>query len=193
MIKNLIFDIGGVLTEEVNCHALTHLSVSEREQLSSIFYYKSPGFLEALLGNKTSADYSAELVATYPNYEKEIRYLFNPENLSTTYPIKQQTLNLLHKLHNSYKIYFLSDITDISYNYVKNTLDAFDGGAYSFQEHIKKPNLEFFKILLNRYSLDPTETFFFDDREKNVAAAKQLNIQSVIFVDINSVTDALGS
>ena len=84
-------------------------------------------------------------------------------------------------------------IQSISYNYVKNTLDAFDGGAYSFQEHIKKPNLEFFKILLNRYSLDPAETFFFDDREKNVAAAKQLNIHSVIFVDVNSVTDALES
>ena len=45
MIKNIVFDIGGVLAEEVNGRALTYLTAAEQEQLSDLVYFKSPGFI----------------------------------------------------------------------------------------------------------------------------------------------------
>ena len=191
MIKNIIFDIGGVIAEEVNGRALTHLTVTEQEQISDLIYYKSPGFIEVLLGNESSADYSAKMIEKYPNLKREIGFLFDPKNVPVTYPIKQEILDLLYKLHGAYKIYFLSDTMDISYDYLENILQDFDGGAYSFQEHLKKPNPVFFEVLLNRYHLDPTETIFFDDREKNVVAAQNLGMKAVVFTSIDDLTNAL--
>lgn len=191
MIRNIIFDIGGVLAEEVNGRALTHLTVEEQDNISSLLYFKSSGFIEVLLGNKSSADYSARMIEKYPNLKNEISFLFDPKNLPITYPIKRDTLDLLYKLHNTYKIYFLSDMIDMSYDYIKDILIDFDGGAYSFQEHIKKPNPEFFKILLNRYQLNPSETIFFDDKEKNVIAAQDLGMKAAVFTDIDSIVEAL--
>ena len=80
---------------------------------------------------------------------------------------------------------------DISYDYLENILQDFDGGAYSFQEHLKKPNPVFFEVLLNRYHLDPSETIFFDDREKNVAVAQNLGMKAAVFTDIDTITNAL--
>ena len=191
MIKNIIFDIGGVIAEEVNGRALTHLTVAGQEQISDLIYSKSPGFVEVLLGNESSADYSAKMIEKYPNLEREISFLFDPKNLPVTYPIKQETLDLLYKLHGAYKIYFLSDIMDISYDYLENILQDFDGGAYSFQEHLKKPNPVFFEVLLNRYHLDPTETIFFDDKEKNVVTAQNLGMKAVVFTGIDDLTNTL--
>lgn len=191
MIKNIILDIGGVLAEEVNGRALTHLTVEEQDNISSLLYFKSSGFIGVLLGNESSADYSARMIEEYPNLKKEISFLFDPKNLPITYPIKQDILDLLYKLHNTYKIYFLSDMMDMSYDYLKDILSDFNGGAYSFQEHIKKPNPEFFKILLNRYQLNPSETIFLDDKEKNVIAAQDLGIKAAVFTDIDSIVEAL--
>ena len=191
MIKNIIFDIGGVLAEEVNGRALAHLTAEEQDNISSLLYFKSSGFIEVLLGNKSSADYSARMIEKYPNLKKEISFLFDPKNLPITYPIKRDTLDLLYKLHKTYKIYFLSDMINMSYDYIKDILSDFDGGAYSFQEHIKKPNPEFFKILLNRYQLNPAETIFFDDKEKNVIAAQGLGMKAAVFTDIDSIIEAL--
>lgn len=191
MIKNIIFDIGGVVAEEVNGRALTHLTVAEQEQISDLIYFKSPGFIEVLLGNESSADYSAKMIEKYPNLEREISFLFDPKNLPATYPIKQETLDLLYKLHGAYKIYFLSDMMDISYDYLKKILQDFDGGAYSFQEHLKKPNPAFFEVLLNRYHLEPTETIFFDDKEKNVVAAQNLGMKAVVFTSIDDLINTL--
>lgn len=80
---------------------------------------------------------------------------------------------------------------DISYDYLKKILEDFDGGAYSFQEHLKKPNPAFFEVLLNHYRLDPSETIFFDDREKNVVAAQNLGMKAAVFTDIDTITNAL--
>lgn len=191
MIRNIIFDIGGVLAEEVNGRALTHLTVEEQDDISSLLYFKSSGFIEVLLGKESSADYSTRMIEKYPNLKSEISFLFDPKNLPITYPIKRDALDLLYKLHNTYKIFFLSDMIDMSYDYLKDILSDFDGGAYSFQEHIKKPNPEFFKILLNRYQLNPAETIFFDDKEKNVIAAQDLGMKAVVFTDIDSIVEAL--
>ena len=191
MIKNIIFDIGGVIAEEVNGRALTHLTAAKQGQVSDLIYFKSPGFIEVLLGNESSADYSAKMIEEYPNLEREISFLFDPKNLPVTYPIKQGTLDLLYKLHDAYKIYFLSDMMDISYDYLKKILQDFDGGAYSFQEHLKKPNPAFFEVLLNRYHLDPSETIFFDDREKNVVVAQNLGMKAAVFTDVDTITNAL--
>lgn len=92
------------------------------------------------------------------------------------------------KLSDKYKIYFLSNLSDTSYEYLRNILDEFDGGAYSFQEGIMKPDEKFYQVLLSRYNLNPQESIFFDDRESNIAAAEKLGIMGVL---VRSTDDLL--
>ncbi|NJK71854.1 MAG: HAD-IA family hydrolase [Thermales bacterium] len=50
----------------------------------------------------------------------------------------------------------------------------FDGGMASIDEQIAKPNPEFFKELIEHYSINPKESIFFDDNHLNVLAARDL-------------------
>ena len=60
-------------------------------------------------------------------------------------------------------------------------LDWFDGLLVSGEEGIAKPDPAIFRLLLDRFGLDPAATFFVDDSETNVAAARGLGIDAVRF------------
>ena len=62
-----------------------------------------------------------------------------------------------------------------------NIDSLFEGGIYSYQEHLVKPNEEIYKLILDRYNLNKEETIFFDDREKNVLAANKVGLKSIVF------------
>ena len=69
----------------------------------------------------------------------------------------------------------LTNITEDSYNYIRNIInleDIFEGGVYSYQENLVKPNHEIYNLLIDKFNLKKEETVFFDDKEKNVIAAK---------------------
>ena len=60
-------------------------------------------------------------------------------------------------------------------------LDWFDGLLVSGEERMTKPDPAFFRLLLDRFGLDPGATVFVDDSEANVAAARELGIDAVRF------------
>ena len=90
-----------------------------------------------------------------------------------------------------YKIYFLSNITDVSYNYLNdklNILNMVDGGVYSYKEHLKKPDKEIFDLLIKRFGLKKEETIFFDDSRKNVKVGNEYGIKSYVFNSVKDIT-----
>lgn len=64
-----------------------------------------------------------------------------------------------------------------------NRFAKFEGCVVSGNERVIKPNLEIYRRLLDRYDLQPEETYFIDDQLENVTAAEQLGIQGVLFPD----------
>ena len=68
-----------------------------------------------------------------------------------------------------------------------NIDSLFEGGIYSYQEHLVKPNEEIYKLILDRYNLNKKETIFFDDREKNVLAANKVGLKSIVFKSIKDI------
>lgn len=191
MIKNLIFDIGNVITTEVNAAAFGNLSQVQQEELSNLAIYKNDDFIKTLLGHLTVGDCKNRLVAQYPQYQKEIRELFDENMQDRFLPKKPEIVELLYNLRSHYKIYFLSDMIETTYRYLKDLLDDFDGGAYSYQEHLKKPDEKIFEVLLQRYSLKPEECLFFDDKQRNVDAARKIGLQAEVFLNKETVLTAL--
>lgn len=59
----------------------------------------------------------------------------------------------------------------------------FDGHTYSYQERVGKPDPRFYRIALERADADAAHSLFIDDREENVAGARQVGMKAVHYAD----------
>lgn len=73
-------------------------------------------------------------------------------------------------------------------DYIK---ELFDGGVYSFQKHMIKPNQDFYNLLIQRYNLNKEECIFFDDIEKNIKAGLEAGIKSIKYTSIEDIKNNL--
>jgi len=70
-------------------------------------------------------------------------------------------------------------------------LKEFEGIVVSGVEKDRKPFYSFYKLLLDRYELDPSECVFIDDNERNVNAAQELGIKSIHYTNPILLRDKL--
>ena len=50
-------------------------------------------------------------------------------------------------------------------------------------DKLTKPDLGSFNLILNKMKVSPEQTVFIDDNKKNIAVAKSLGINSILFED----------
>ena len=62
-------------------------------------------------------------------------------------------------------------------------LEWFDGILVSGEERLKKPDPRIYRLAVQRFGLEPTETLYIDDAEVNVAAAALLGFKTHRFVE----------
>ena len=60
-----------------------------------------------------------------------------------------------------------------------------------YKNRLVKPDEEFFKVLFNKYNLNPEECFFVDDKEKNINAGKRLGMNGHVLDYENNKADEL--
>lgn len=92
----------------------------------------------------------------------------------------------LEALSKKYNLYILSDIfiDFIPYFLEKHNIEKyFSGMVESCEAGCKKPTDEIYQILLSRYNLNPEESIFFDDRERNIVWANKNGIHAVLYDD----------
>lgn len=82
-----------------------------------------------------------------------------------------------------FKLYVLSNMSREFIDFLRRVpvYSLFDGEVVSCEEGTVKPERRIYEILLERYGLDPAETFFIDDRAANIAAARELGIDGTVF------------
>ena len=173
MFKNIILDVGGILFDD------SQKNIEKLLNKDCNWIYKNAygkGFKECLLGIKTVQKHIDSL--SNLNDFENMKYILNKENLRKI----------------GYKLYLLTNITEYSYYYINNIINidtTFDGGIYSYQEHLIKPNPKIYQLLIDKYNLNKEETIFFDDKEKNVIGAKKLGITAFVFNSIDDIKNAL--
>ena len=67
----------------------------------------------------------------------------------------------------------------------------FHGAYYSNVVGHRKPEQEIYELVLTREGLKPDETFFVDDKEENVAAAKTFGIHAYQLKERDKLQDLL--
>lgn len=192
MIKNIILDIGGIILDDGKENLRKYLQVSkeETEKLYKIVY-GSKGFRQYLLGYINLEECMNSVISENSEYKDYIEKMLLKSNLKDIVPIKSDVLQVIRKLKERYKIYFLSNITKETYEYIEEILNEFDGGIYSFKVHLCKPNPEIYKKLLYTYNLKKEESIFFDDRQRNVDIGNKLGIKSIKFDTEQDILDVL--
>jgi putative hydrolase of the HAD superfamily len=96
-----------------------------------------------------------------------------------------ETVALLQELRDhGVPLYCLSDMPVSVFTHVRQRYtfwDAFRGIVVSGEVRMIKPGRDVFEYLLRRYNLTATETAFVDDYPPNVAGAKAVGIEAVLF------------
>ena len=185
-IKNIVLDIGGVIFDDSKKN-IEKLLGKNCDVIYKLAYGKS--FKECLLGNKKVNEH-IESLSNYKEFEN-LKYILSKENLYKSYPLITMNFEYIKTLQKQgYKLYLLTNITEDSYNYINDLINinsVFDGGIYSYQEHIIKPDKRIYNLLIDKYNLKRSETIFFDDKDKNVISAINQGISSYVFKSIEDI------
>lgn len=184
MIKNIIFDFGGVLVDW-NPHHLYDTYFGDKDSadwfLSNICTMDWNMQMDA---GKPFEQGVAEKIAQYPQWEKEIRLYWERwiDMMGDTIPNMYDWI--LQLKQQGYAIYGLTNWSTETFIQVKDKYSIFqlmDGIVMSGEERVTKPDAKIYHILLNRYQLSPEECVFFDDNLNNVIAAQNIGIHAVQF------------
>ena len=186
MIKNIIFDCGGVLTNCIPDEYVKALGLSkdEEKRFFDVIYHSSI-WEKSDYGIYKSQDEMIEaFVEENKQDEQLIRRFFSPGWMMFYYPY-QIGQNFLIKLKKEgYKIYILSNYAKEGFAYCENTYECFkyvDGKVVSADVGMIKPDPQIYDYLINKYNLNKDECIFLDDREKNCDAAIKCGIKSVVY------------
>ena len=190
MIKNIVLDVGGVIFDDSKQN-IQKLLNKNCDNIYKIAY--GGGFKKCLLGEISVQEHINSL-----KNEKDfndISYILKKENLIKSYPLIKNNFEYIKGLRKrGYKLFLLTNITEDSYNYINeliNINEKFDGGIYSYQEHLIKPDYDIYNLLINRFNLNKDETIFFDDKEKIVKAANEVGLKSYVFTSIIDIESNL--
>lgn len=187
MIKNLVFDIGGIIIDDSvnNIAKILNIDCDKANKIYKMAFGKE--FKECMKGNISLDNHLKSVIKNNQEYTKELNLILTPENFPISIPLYSDTIDLIKKLHGKYNIYFLSNIVKESYEYLKPILNEFDGGIYSFKEGCVKPEKEIYLKLIDKFKLKKEETLFFDDRSSNINSANYLGIKGILYIGIETI------
>ena len=186
MIKNIIFDLGGVIMTLDNPEAVRRfkaLGLADAEQQLDA-YTQTGIFGDLEHGKITAEDFMREIskqVGHEVSYEA-CRHAW----LGYCKEVPARNLQLLQELRSKgYRVILLSNTNPFMMSWVMS--DEFDGKGHplsyymdacycSYQLGVMKPDETFFRKVLMSEQILPSETLFVDDGPRNVAAASQIGI-----------------
>ena len=186
-IKNIVFDLGGVLVDLDFKAAINGLQkagfANVKEQLQTL--HQGGIFQKFELGEMTADEFRTAIRenSTVELTDEEVDNLWNAMLLE----IPREKLELILDLRGKYMVYLLSNTNSIHWDYVcKNAFnyrgfrvnDYFEETFLSYEMHLAKPDKAIFEKVLQDANLLPEETLFIDDSEANCKAAEEVGIHA---------------
>lgn len=179
---NVIFDIGMVLVDfYFEDFVRSKLDGKAADAVLDAMWH-SGEWCELDRGVLSDEEVLGRFISHAPEYEKEIRLVF--AQLGECPKMRDYAIPLIKELKKQgHGVYFLSNY----FTYLMHTApwalefrEYMDGGVFSCFEHVLKPDERIYRILCERYSLDPKQCVFIDDTAKNVQAAEKLGMKGII-------------
>ncbi len=184
MIRNIIFDIGNVLTD-FRWKEFLQDKGFDRDMVDRIARASvlTPFWNEVDRGVWEIEKVMQTFIDQDPEIEEELRRAYG--NVHGIVTKRDYAIPWIRGLKDAgYGVYYLSNFSEKVYQECQDALDflpLMDGGILSYREQVIKPDAEIYRRLLSRYSLKAEESVFIDDTPANVEAARELGIHGICF------------
>lgn len=184
MIKAVIFDYGGVVKEG---HSLkkdfAKIYNMPEEEMQKFEDKIKPIYAQFMRGSidekKFWQQFSGAIGKSTPNNCIELSRKIYKE----TFSFFPEILDLIEKLkEQGLKTAVLSNILDFQAEIIreKDGYKMFDVVALSYEEGLEKPELDFYKLIIERLGIKPEECIFIDDGKWNLPPAISLGMKTVL-------------
>lgn len=188
MIKNIIFDLGGVIYDiryENIPEAFARMGAGNLVSLYS--KAKQTDFIDRYEeGLMSSDDFCEEIhrLSEVPLTNEQIKEAWNAILIDVPAP----RVDFLLKLKERYNLYLFSNTNQFNYDCFTAHLKRkygfdffgtiFKAAYFSHILHIRKPKAEGFQKIMQEQQLNPAETLFIDDSPQHVEGARRCGLQA---------------
>ena len=183
-VKAVVFDLGGVLIDWDPRYLYRKLLDDEAAEEEFPATVCTPEWNAEQDRGRPFAEGVAELVERHPVHAAAITAYHErwPEMLGGAVG---GTVEVLAELRTAgVPVYALTNWSAETFGIARERfefLEWFDGVLVSGEERMIKPDPAIFRLLLDRFGLDPGATFYIDDSPANVAAADRLGFDALRF------------
>jgi len=193
-IKNVIFDVGGVLLDYRWKNMIMDYGYSqEQAEISGLRILDHPLWREMDRGTYTEEEVIEKYKEMFPEDTDMIDYFFS--HMELLHITRPQLYPEIEKLFDAgYNVYILSNYsTRLFKTHTKDIpfIDKCQGVVVSCDVHMMKPEREIYDYILGKYNLDPSETIFLDDMPQNVEAARKVGIKAFRVKTQDDIKDIL--
>lgn len=178
-MKNIVFDLGGVVfaRDPRKC----------APEFVSFFSFvrdpQMPLFWEDYDRGTLTLDRVKEILCQEKGCSREVCDAYVAEAISMQEPIAA-TERLIGDLKAArYRLYVLSNMSCEFIEFLRRfpVYRHFDGEVISCLEHVVKPEPAIYRLLIERFGLDASQTLFIDDRQANLDAAARFGLSTFLF------------
>jgi len=187
-IKNIIFDLGKVLLNldfDASIKAFQILGLSTAV-LTNQQAYSDPVFYELEVG-KVSPDEFCNRVRKVLNNPQASDLQIKDAWYAMILNVPSNRVKKLQELRQNYKVYLFSNTNQIHIErlhadfYEEHGIafpSLFDDDFYSHEIHARKPDLDSYEKVIELSEVNPRESLFVDDLEKNIVGAEKAGLQT---------------
>lgn len=181
MLKNVIFDFGGVICTFSQDAILDDFCTGEAHARLKPVLFRSWQALDE--GTADYEEYVAETLKLLDGEDKQIAQRFFREWHRSMRPIPGIWALIGELKARGYGVYLLSNASTWFAGHLDDypILRLFDGRLISAPEKMAKPEERIYRLALERFGLNAAETLFVDDRAENTEAAERVGIAGYVF------------
>ena len=184
-IQNIIFDLGGVLIDWNPRYVYRSIFNTEEEIDWFFEHICTSDWNENQDAGYPLAQATADKIAQFPEWKDAILAYYGrwEEMLGGSIATTVEILDHLHS-KNQFQFYALTYWSSETFPLALKKFDFlhwFDGRVVSGEEKTRKPFVEFYQILFDRYQIHPSHCLFIDDNYRNVLAGQNLGMQCIHF------------
>lgn len=199
-IENIIFDFGGVIMDINISKTLTAFSDLQIKGLNKddVISAHKKFLLDLELGLITPQEFLETLRHEYPDMgnvsDKKVWEAWNTQ-LQAYDP---RRIDLLENLKQRYNLFLLSNtnlphrirfIEIYEEQFGKKFEELFSREYYSDEMHLRKPDLNIYRQVIDELNIDPQKTLFIDDNELNITYARQVGLNAYHLTNGEKITD----
>jgi len=198
-IKNIIFDLGKVLLNlDFNASVVAFQKLGlKTDVLDNKQAYSDPVFYELEVGKVTPKEF-CNRVRKVLNNPDATDLQIEDAWYSMILDVPANRVKVVQELSKSYNVYLFSNTNQIHIERLHRAFKAEHGidfpslfvkDYYSHEIHERKPDLSSYQKVIELAGINPEESIFIDDLEKNIIGAQQSGLKTFWLKEGIEMTD----